>query len=462
LSAENLAKMIPDGSTIALAASGIFLEADALYAALETSFLETGHPRDLTLVHALGIGDGKGTGLGRFAHEGMVKRVIGGHWSWSPAMQRLAAENKIEAYSFPGGVISSLLREMAAEDLVEHVSFDGRDHLRYKPLKIDFALIRASDSDERGTLSLLREPTDLDAHAAALAAHNSGGKVFAQVERMVTRRAHPARLSRIPGILVDGILLAPDARKTYLPGYDPRVSGAAALAPGQGEDHPDLPTGIRRIIAERAMQELGDARSVNFGFGIPGGIPALVKAAGDVRYWGSVEQGIHNGAMIDGPMFGAAFDPDSIIPSVDQFDFYSGGGIDVAFLGMGEMDEHGNVNVSKIGGRLVGPGGFVDITQTARKVVFCGAFEAKGLDVEITSDGKLHITSHGAVPKLVKAVEHITFSGRQALLNGQTVLYVTERAVFKLTQKGVALIEVAPGIDRDRDVLSRMEFTPVL
>jgi acyl CoA:acetate/3-ketoacid CoA transferase len=491
LSAENLAKMIPDGSTIALAASGIFLEADALYAALETSFLETGHPRDLTLVHALGIGDGKGTGLGRFAHEGMVKRVIGGHWSWSPAMQRLAAENKIEAYSFPGGVISSLLREIgaglpglitriglgtfadprvdggrcnerAAEDLVEHVSFDGRDHLRYKPLKIDFALIRASDSDERGTLSLLREPTDLDAHAAALAAHNSGGKVFAQVERMVTRRAHPARLSRIPGILVDGILLAPDARKTYLPGYDPRVSGAAALAPGQGEDHPDLPTGIRRIIAERAMQELGDARSVNFGFGIPGGIPALVKAAGDVRYWGSVEQGIHNGAMIDGPMFGAAFDPDSIIPSVDQFDFYSGGGIDVAFLGMGEMDEHGNVNVSKIGGRLVGPGGFVDITQTARKVVFCGAFEAKGLDVEITSDGKLHITSHGAVPKLVKAVEHITFSGRQALLNGQTVLYVTERAVFKLTQKGVALIEVAPGIDRDRDVLSRMEFTPVL
>jgi len=279
---------------------------------------------------------------------------------------------------------------------------------------------------------------------------------------MVTRRAHPARLSRIPGILVHGILLAPDARKTYLPGYDPRVSGAAALAPGQGEDHPDLPTGIRRIIAERAMQELGDARSVNFGFGIPGGIPALVKAAGDVRYWGSVEQGIHNGAMIDGPMFGAAFDPDAIIPSVDQFDFYSGGGIDVAFLGMGEMDEQGNVNVSKIGGRLVGPGGFVDITQTARKVVFCGAFEAKGLDVETTSDGKLHIASHGAVPKLVKAVEHITFSGKQSLLNGQTVLYVTERAVFKLTQKGVALVEVAPGIDRDRDVLSRMEFTPVL
>ena len=484
-------RSIPDGATIALAASGIFLEADDLYAALEESFLATGHPRHLTIVHALGIGDGKGTGLSRFAHEGMVKRVIGGHWSWSPAMQALAAANKIEAYSFPGGVISTLLREIgagrpglitriglgtfadprldggrcnaAAQDcLVEHIEIDGRDYLRYKPIRIDFALIRASDADRRGNLSLLREPTDLDAHVAALAAHNSGGKVFAQVERVVELRDHPARLARIPGILIDGVVVVPGARKTYLPDYDPCVSGAAPIRVDHAEAPPELPTGIRRIIAARARRELEGARSVNFGFGIPGGIPALVKLEGDVPYWGSVEQGIHNGAMIDGPMFGSAYDPDVIVPSVDQFDFYSGGGIDVAFLGMGEMDARGNVNVSKIGGRLVGPGGFVDITQTARKVVCCGAFEAKGLEVAVEDTGHLRIVSPGSVPKLVDAVEHVTFSGPQARENGQRVLYVTERAVFELAPEGVALIEVSPGIDIEADVLARMAFRPLI
>ncbi len=223
-----------------------------------------------------------------------------------------------------------------------------------------------------------------------------------------------------------------------------------------------MPVGIRRIIAERALAELGGARSVNFGFGIPGGIPALAIAAGKANYWGTVEQGIHNGEMLDGPMFGAARNPDAIVASNDQFDFYSGRGIDTAFLGMGEMDGGGDVNVSMIGGRLVGPGGFIDITQTARKVVFCGAFEAKGLEVERGSDGALRILRPGELPKLVPEVEHVTFSGAQARANGQQVLYVTERAVFRLDPDGVALIEVAAGVDVKRDVLDRMGFSPIL
>ncbi len=488
---SEIAARIFDGATIALTGSGIFLEADDLFAALESSFLATGHPRDLTIVHALGIGDGRKSGLTRFAHVGMVRRVIGGHWSWSPEMQRLAQDNLIEAYSFPAGVISTLMREIGAKRpgvitriglgtfadprldagrcndkardmLVEVVSYDGHEFLRYKPIKIDFALIRATESDSRGNLTLHREPADLDCHAVALAAHNCGGRVFAQVESMRERRKLHARLVRVPGVIVDAVVVVPDSRKTYLPAYEPRISGEAPLGIRAADSPPDMPSGIRRIIAERALAELGDARSVNFGFGIPGGIPALAAATGQANYWGTVEQGIHNGEMLDGSMFGSARDPDAIISSNDQFDFYSGGGIDVTFLGMGEMDAAGNVNVSKIGGRLVGPGGFIDITQTARKVVFCGTFEAKGLEVNLDSNGSLHIVRSGDLPKLVSKVEHVTFSGAQARANGQEVLYVTERAVFRLDADGVALIEVAKGVDIQKDVVDRMGFQPIV
>ena len=491
LEPSQVAAEIFDGATIALTGSGIFLEADELLRALESAFLTTGHPRDLTIVHTFGVGDGGKSGLSRLAHEGMVRRVIGGHWSWSSEMQRLARENLIEAYSFPAGVIATLMREIGAkrpglvtriglgtfadprldggrcnerarDALVEVVSVDGQEFLRYRPIKIDFALIRATEADSRGNLTLHREPADLDCYAVALAAHNCGGRVFAQVESMRERRAVHARLVRVPGIVVDGVAVVPNSRKTYLPSYEPRISGEAPIEAGVGESPLDMPTGIRRIIAARALAELGDARSVNFGFGIPGGIPALAAAAGKASYWGSIEQGIHNGKMFDGPMFGAARDPDAIVSSNDQFDFYSGGGIDIAFLGMGEMDAAGNVNVSKIGGRLVGPGGFVDMSQTARKVVFCGSFEAKGLEVESDANGALRIVKSGEVPKLVSRVEHVTFSGPQARANGQEVLYVTERAVFRLDSDGVALIEIAKGLDLDRDVLDRMGFQPIV
>jgi len=491
LQPSDIADRIFDGATIALTGSGIFLEADELFAALEKSFLETGRPRDLTIVHALGIGDGRHSGLSRFAHEGMVRRVIGGHWSWSPNMQKLAKDNRIEAYSFPAGSISNLLREVGArrpglvtriglgtfadprvdggrcnaratDELVELVSFDGREFLRYKPIKIDFALIRATEADSRGNLTLHREPADLDCHAVAAAAHGCGGQVFAQVESLRDRRMLHARLVRVPGVLVDAVAVVSDSRKTYLPNYEPRISGEAPLGEGDAGTPLETPTGIRRIIAERALAELGSARSVNFGFGIPGGIPALASASGQAGYWGTVEQGIHNGEMLDGAMFGSARDPDAIISSNDQFDFYSGGGIDMAFLGMGEMDAVGNVNVSMIGGRLVGPGGFVDITQTAHKVVFCGAFEAKGLEVEQGDDGALVIRQPGELPKLVAKVEHVTFSGAQARKNGQEVLYVTERAVFRLDPDGVALVELARGVDLQRDVLERMGFRPIV
>jgi acyl CoA:acetate/3-ketoacid CoA transferase len=488
---RSIARLVPDGATLALAGSGGgLLEADAVLSALETAFLETGHPRDLTVVHALGIGDGRTTGLNRLAHQGMVRRVIGGHWSWSPSMQALARDNLIEAYSFPAGVISTLLRESGAgrpgvitriglgtfadprvdggrcnaaatDELVELVSIGGEEYLRYKPLRIDVGIIRGSIADARGTLSLAHEAADLDVYAAALAAHNSGGKVIAQVRERQDRRLVPARLNRIPGVLVDAILVHADQQQSALGAFDPTLSGEVDSQSPAAQSALTLPTGLRRIIAERALREIGEARSVNFGFGIPGGIPALMKHAKLPIRWGTVEQGIHNGDMLDGVMFGTARNADAIVASVDQFDFYAGGGIDVAFLGMGEMDGEGDVNVSKLGADIIGPGGFIDITQSARKVVFCGAFEARGLVVEAEA-GSVRIVSPGTQPKLVGKVRHITFSGRQALKNGQEVLYVTERAVFRLTGAGVELTEIMPGIDMRRDVLERMEFEPLV
>ena len=490
MDAAEAAGQIFDCATIALAGSGGgLLEPDAVLAALEQRFLQTGHPRDLTVVHALGIGDGKSSGLSRFAHAGMVRRVIGGHWSWSPAMQQMAQDNAFEAYSFPAGAISTLLREIgagrpglvthvglrtfvdpridggkinarASEDLVELIELDGREYLRYKPFKVDFAIVRGSSADECGNVTLRREPADLDTYAAALAAHNSGGRVIVQVKERTTQGYVPARLVRIPGILVDTLVETREQVQCVVADYDPALSGES-LSPIDDGFY-EIPTGIRYIIAARAAQELHEGQSANFGFGIPGGIPGVLAQHGRLgTFWGSVEQGIHNGAMLDGPMFGTARNAEAILSSVDQFDFYSGGGVDITFLGMGEMDGEGNINVSKLGATVVGPGGFIDITQGARKIVFCGSFEAKGLQVEQAGAG-VKIVAPGSVPKLVERVQHITFSGEQARIAKQEVLYVTERAVFRLEENGVRLIEVAEGVDVERDVLARMAFRPLV
>lgn len=480
---------IADGATIALiGGGGGLLEAGCLFAALERRFLETGRPRDLTLVHALGIGDRKTRGLNCFAHEGMVRRVIGGHWVWSPRMQELARADKIEAYALPGGVISQLFREIGAgrpglfthvglgtfvdprqdggrmnraarSDLVELVNVDGRELLRYKPFAVDVALIRGSLADGDGNISLDQEPANLDAHAAALAAHNSGGLVIAQVRTAVDRGTLAARAVRIPGVLVDAVVVDPAQQQNYETVYDPTLSGErrGPLAP-----EPPPPFDERQAIARRAAEELRPDAVINYGFGIPDAVAKLVAARGDLdRYSQTIEHGTYGGALLDGMLFGFARNPSAIIDAPTQFDFYSGGGLDIAFLGFGELDAAGNVNVSRLGGITVGPGGFIDIAQNARKVVFCGTFDAKGAEVA-TGDGRLRVVRAGAVRKLVKSVDQITFSGAQALARGREVIYVTERAVFRLTAAGLVLQEIAPGIDLRRDVLERMDFAPLL
>jgi len=491
ITGADAADLVGDGATVGLiGGGGGLVEASLLHESVERRFLDTGRPRNLTVVHALGIGDRDRRGLNRFAHEGLVRRVIGGHWVWSPRMQEMARSNQIEAYVLPGGVLMQLMREIAAkrpglithvglgtlvdprldggkmnaaarDDLVEVVRIDGREYLRYLPFPVDVALLKGSFADADGNISLDEEPANLEIYAMAAAVHNSGGKVIFQVRKRVESGTLSARSVRVPSALVDAIVVDPDQRQGYDLVYDPAISGEARL----GATVPAVampPFSVRRIVASRAHSELRAGAVINFGFGIPDEVASIVAARGEAdRYYQTIEHGTYGGTLLTGTLFGYAQNATCMIDGPSQFDFYSGGGLDIAFLGFGEFDAQGNVNASKLGGVPVGPGGFIDIAQNAQKVVFCGTFDAKGGRMT-SGDGQLHIARHGDVRKAVSAVEQITFSGEQARARGQEVLYVTERAVFRLQPDGVHLVEVAPGIDLPSEILDRMGFQPVI
>ena len=491
ISADAAAALIADGDTVALmGGGGGLMEATCLFQAVERRFLTSQSPRNLTVVHALGIGDKKTLGMNCFAYEGLVRKVIGGHWVWSPRMQQLVLDEKIEAYILPGGVSSQLLREIGAgrpglfthvglgtvcdprhgggrmntsaqEDLAEVVTVDGREHLRYKPYQVDVALVRASAADEDGNISFEHEAANLDAQALALAARACNGKVIVQVKERLPRGALKAREVRIPAAWVDAIVVDPQQRSSYAIPFDARLSGELTgeqrFVPDAVEDEP---FNERQAVARRAACELAGGAVVNYGVGVPDAVSRLVVKRGELdRIYQTIEHGTYGGSLLMGELFGYARNASAILDAPTQFDFYSGGGLDIAFLGFGEFDAQGNVNVSRLGGLAVGPGGFIDIAQNARKVVFCGTFAAKGVKLA-TGDGAMKVVRQGEVRKLVAQVEQVTFSGPQSLRRGQEVLYLTERASFRLTPDGVELFEIAPGIDLQRDVLEQMEFKP--
>jgi propionate CoA-transferase len=492
IDADAAAALIEDGDTVALmGGGGGLMEATCLFQAVERRFLAGARPRELSLVHALGIGDKKTLGMNCFAHEGLVRKVIGGHWVWSPRMQQLVVDEKIEAYILPGGVSSQLLREIGAgrpglfthvglgtvcdprhgggrmnaraqEDLAELVQIDGREYLRYKPYRVDVALVRASAADEDGNISFEHEAANLDAQALALAARACGGKVIVQVRERLPRGALKAREVRIPAAWVDAVVVDAAQRSSYAIAFDPRLSGELT-GPERLRPEPPLdePFGERQAVARRAACELFEGAIVNYGVGVPDAVARLVVQRGELgRIYQTIEHGTYGGSLLDGELFGYARNASAILDAPTQFDFYSGGGLDIAFLGFGEFDAGGNVNVSRLGGLAVGPGGFIDIAQNARKVVFCGSFAAKGVRLE-TGHGRLQVLQQGQVRKLVRAVEQVTFSGAEALRRGQEVLYLTERASFRLAPQGIELFELAPGVDLQRDVLDQMDFAPL-
>lgn len=493
-------KIISSSEAVALVRSGDVLAVqgfiglahpEELSTMLEKRFVETGSPRDLTLIFSAGQGNGQGIGKGRctnhYGHKGFVKKIIGGHFNLSPSLGEIITANEVEAYNLPQGVILNMFRNMAGrrpgvithvglktfadprveggrlnskttKDIVEVITINDKEYLHYLPFEdINICFIRGTTADEDGNITMEKEAALMEAYHIALATKRCGGIVVAQVERLAANGTLPPKDVKVPGILVDYVILAKpelhwQANETF---YNPAFSGELRVPM---DSLPPMELDERKVMARRGAMELTPESVINLGIGVPTGVAVVANEEGLLDSLTlTLESGPIGGVAAGGGDFGAEYNPTSIIEHPNMFDLYDAGGLDIAYLGLAQADEEGNINVSKFGTRISGCGGFVNITQNAKKVIFCGTLTTGGLKVGV-KDGRLNILQEGKNKKLVKRVQQITFSGVYAREVKQPVLYITERAVFDLTADGMLLTEIAPGVDLEKDVLNQVEF----
>ena len=496
ITAEEAAKLIEDGSSIATCSFFMTGAPEEMWEKIGKRYAQEQHPKDLTLIWASGVGDGSERGFNHLCQEGQIKRVIGGHFGRTRKIFPLISGNKIEAYNLPQGAMCQMYRDAAAgkpftithvglgtfvdpdfgggrlnekakEDIVTKIEIDGQHFLKYKTPKIDYAILRGTEADENGNVSFRKEALSWESLSVATAARNAGGKIIVQVGSIVRNGVIAPKEVNIPCILVDYIVVASDPKYQWMTQsveFDEDFISRRKYYVPVKLPAPDYTTyTIREIIGRRgAMALTPDDYVLNFGVGVPESVAAVMNYENINQFFiSTIEPGIIGGIAQGGAAFGSAKFPEAIIDEPYQFDFYDGGGLDCTFLGLAECNEKGSINVSKFGPDAPGCGGFINISQSAKKVVFCGSFTAKGLEVKV-EDRKLKIVKEGAQKKFVRELGHLTFNGEYEAKKNKKVLYLTERAVFELTEKGLLLTEIAPGVDLEKDILAQMEFKPLI
>ena len=488
VTAEHAVDLIGDGDSVVVGGSSGMGVAESVLSAIERAFLERGRPKALTVIHTTGLGDTKTKGLNHLAHEGLVRRVVGSAYDLIPGLRTLIGAGTIEAQNVPQGVMCQLYRAMAAGqpgvlthvglgtymdprqeggklneattgDMIEVVALRGREWLFYAAPTADIAIIRGTTADEDGNVGMEHEAVTLEGHSIAQAVHNAGGTVICQVKRLARRGALHPQMVAIPGFLIDYFVVDEDQWQTNLTPFDASLCGEA---PRPLATLPPDPLSERRVIARRQAFALYPGAVINLGVGVSALIPNVVAEEGiDDLFTATAESGIIGGIPCSGLEFGATYNPQAIIEQPSMFDFYDGGGLDVAFVSFAEVDRDGNVNVTKFGNRPNGCGGFIGITQNAKSIVFGGTLTSRGLEVEF-ADGRITIANEGEIMKFVPRVAQISYSGRRGRDSGQDVTFVTERAVFRMMPEGLVLREIAPGVRLKEDVLDRMGFEPAV
>lgn len=498
ITAREAVDYIANGSTLCTIGMTLISASESILKEIERRFLEEGTPNQLTYVHTCGQAAMKVPGgMTHLAHEGLLKRVIGGHWGQSPMMMDLISGNKIEAYNLPQGQMANMFHSMAlrepgklskvglgtyidprveggkmnqrtkdtCEDIVAIVNVDGEEYIQYKPIPIDTLVIRGTYCDENGNLSTDEEGMLLEVLPAVMATKRWGGRVIAQVKQVVKNGTLESKQVTVPGVLIDSVVVCENVfeehRQTYSWYYDPAYCGKIRVPQNAVKK---IPLNERKVIGRRALMLLPPDQIINIGTGIPNDVvgPILAEEGANDCVSVTVESGIYGGTPAATIDFGIACNAEALIGHDRQFEFYTGTGVDFTFMGAGQMDPSGNVNATRMGDKAPGAGGFIDITSTAKNVVFCSTFTGGGLKVAFDPEKGVTIVQEGRFKKLVPQVQQISYNGVLAVERGQHMWYVTERCVFELTEKGMMLVEIAKGVDLQKDILDQMDFVPLI